>query len=306
MRNLADLDAFRAVAAARSYRGAARTRGVSASALSAAIRRLEVDLGVRLLNRTTRSVTPTEAGRQLLAHLAPALDEVDLALDALNGLKDSPTGTLRLNVPGIVARLILPDLVGPFLASHPGITLQVIVEDSVIDVLAAGFDAGVRYDERLDQDMIAVPLGPRHQRYAAAAAPAYLARHGSPDHPRALMHHQAVVHRFPSGAQLAWEFERAGETIRVTPPQRLVTSSSDIELAGALAGLGIIYIFEELIAPDFATGRLVPVLADWWFRFTGPFLYYPSRRQMPAALRAFVDYLKSRPDPSGMMAEKAH
>ena len=180
--NLADLEAFAAVARHRSFRGTAKRRGVSASTLSEAVRRLEARLGVRLLNRTTRSVTPTEAGARLLERLAPALGEVSAALDAMNGFRDSPTGTLRLNVPTIVARLILPPIIEGFLKAHPGVTCEIAAEDSFVDVLAAGFDAGVRYDERLEQDMIAVPIGPRVQRFAAAAvtaSPAASPRPGS-------------------------------------------------------------------------------------------------------------------------------
>src|ERR1700755_3314919 len=182
--DLADLDAFTAVARSRSFRGAATVRGVSASALSEAVRRLEARLGLRLLNRTTRSVTPTEAGTQLLERLAPALSEVSAAIDAVNKFRNSPTGTLRLNVPGIVAQLFLPPIVERFLRAHPGIVVEVTADDSFIDVVAAGFDAGVRYDERLEQDMIAVPIGPRTQRYAAGAAPSYLDKHGPPQPPR--------------------------------------------------------------------------------------------------------------------------
>ncbi len=167
--DLADLDAFTAVARHRSFRGAATVRGTSASTLSEAVRRLETRLGVRLLNRTTRSVTPTEAGARLLERLVPALSEVAAAVDAVNGFRDSLTGTLRLNVPTAVARLILPPIVEGFLKANPGITIEISTEDSFIDVLAAGFDAGIRYEERLEQDMIAVPIGPRIQRYAAAA-----------------------------------------------------------------------------------------------------------------------------------------
>src|SRR5712691_9716819 len=193
--DLTDLDAFAAVARHRSFRGAATVRGTSASTLSEAVRRLETRLGVRLLNRTTRSVTPTEAGTRLLERLVPALGEVTAAVDAVNGFRDSPTGTLRLNVPTAVARLILPPIVEGFLKANPGITIEITAEDSFIDVLAAGFDAGIRYDERLEQDMIAVPIGPRIQRYAAAAAPGYLAAHGRPDHPKDLLGHACIRHR---------------------------------------------------------------------------------------------------------------
>lgn len=293
--DLADLDAFAAVARQRSFRGAAVARGVSASALSEAVRRLEARLGVRLLNRTTRSVTPTEAGARLLDRLAPALGEVAAALDEVNSFRDTLRGTLRLNVPTIVARAVLPPIAVGFLAAHPGVTLEVTAEDTFVDVLAEGCDAGVRYDERLEKDMIAVPIGPRVQRFVGGAAPAYLARAGRPAHPRDLMNHACIRHRFRSGALATWEFERDGELVRVNPPGPLVANLLDMELAAAVAGLGIIFTFEEMLAPALASGALEPVLEPWWQSFSGPFLYYPSRRHMPAPLRAFVDYIRALP-----------
>jgi DNA-binding transcriptional LysR family regulator len=295
--DLADLEAFAAVARARSFRSVARLRGVSASSLSEALRRLEARLGVRLLNRTTRSVTPTEAGQRLLERLSPALSEVAAALDAVNGFRDSPTGTLRLNVPTAVARLVLPPIIGPFLAAHPGIALEVTTEDSFVDVLAAGFDAGVRYDERLEKDMIAVPIGPRAQRFMVAAAPAYLAAHGRPSHPTDLLNHACIRHRFASGVMHPWEFERDGEIVKITPTARVIANNIDLEISAAIQGLGLIATFEGFIEPELKSGALVPVLDDWLQPFSGPFLYYQSRRHMPAPLRAFVDFIKKRPSP---------
>jgi len=290
--DLADLDAFAAVARAGGFRSAAALRGVSASSLSEALRRLEARLGVRLINRTTRSVTLTEAGARLFERLTPALGEVGAALDAVNSFRDSPVGTLRLNVPTVVARIVLPPLVARFLAAHPGIILEVTAEDTFIDVLAAGFDAGVRYDERLQRDMIAVPIGPRTQRYVVAASPAYLARRGRPAHPRDLLEHACIRHRFASGVALSWEFERDGEVIRVVPHGPLVANSGELEVAAAVDGLGIVCTFEGFIAAELASGALEPVLESWLPPFSGPFLYYHSRRQMPGPLRAFVDFLK--------------
>jgi DNA-binding transcriptional LysR family regulator len=298
--DLADLDAFAAVARTRSFRGAATVRGVSASALSEAVRRLEARLGLRLLNRTTRSVTPTEAGTQLLERLAPALSEVSAAIDAVNKFRNSPTGTLRLNVPGIVAQLFLPPIVERFLRAHPGIVIEVTADDSFIDVVAAGFDAGVRYDERLEQDMIAVPIGPRVQRFAVAAAPAYLAAHGRPKHPKDLLAHACIRHRFPSGATPPWEFERKGKIVRVTPSGPLIANTLELKLSAAIAGLGIVHSFEEHLAASIARRELEPVLEDWWQNFSGPFLYYAGRRHLPAPLRAFIDFVKVQPqDRSG-------
>ena len=290
--DLADLDAFAAVARASGFRAAAITRGVSASSLSEALRRLETRLGVRLVQRTTRSVTLTEAGSRLLERLAPALGEVGAAVDAVNSFRDSPIGTLRLNVPTVVARIVLPALVTRFLRQHPDIVLEVTAEDTFIDVLAAGFDAGVRYDERLERDMIAVPIGPRQQRYAAAASPAYFAAHGRPAHPRELLDHACIRHRFTSGAALSWEFERDGEVVKVVPQGPLVSSNGDLEIAAAIDGLGILCTFEGFIAAELASGALERVLDDWLPPFSGPFLYYHSRRHMPGPLRAFVDFLK--------------
>lgn len=291
--DLSDLGALVAVAHTRSFRAAAAIRGVSASSLSEAIRRLEARVGVRLLNRTTRSVTPTEAGTQLLERLDPALGEIAGALDALNNFRDSPTGTLKLNVPIIVAQKILPPIINRFLAAHPGITLEISAIDTFIDVLAAGFDAGIRYDESIERDMIAIPIGPRTQRFVLAAAPSYLAANRTPQHPRDLLDHSCIRHRFASGVIPSWEFERNGKVVKITPRGRLIASTAEMEIGAAVAGLGVICTFEEYLSNAFQSGDLVPVLEQWWQEFTGPRLYYPSRRHMPAPLRAFVDFIKS-------------
>ncbi|MQX79782.1 LysR family transcriptional regulator [Sinorhizobium medicae] len=296
---LADLDAFAAVARERSFRTAARKRGVSASALSEALRRLEAKLGVRLLNRTTRSVTPTEAGKRLLERLTPALGEIAGALDQVASERDSPAGTLRLNVPTIVARVILPPLVGRFMKAHPAITLEVTAEDGFIDVLAAGFDAGVRYEERVEKDMIAIPLGPRVQRYITAAAPDYLARRGEPQHPRDLLEHATVRHRFQNGVMLPWEFGEGDATIIIAPPSTVLANTIELEISAAVDGLGVIRTFEEFLKPEIEAGRLITVLDAWETSFPGPFLYYAGRRHLPAPLRAFVDFLKSEQRQAG-------
>ena len=294
--DLGDLNAFVAVARARGFREGARAIGASASGLSEAVRRLEGQLGVRLLNRTTRSVVPTEAGERLLERLGPALTEVDEALDVVNGFRDRPAGSLRLNVPVSAARLVLPAIVPPFLAAYPDIRLVVIAEDSFVDVLAAGCDAGIRYDERLEQDMIAVPIGPRVQRFAAAASPGYLDRHGRPAHPRDLLSHACLRGRFASGSMMPWEFERDGEVVRVDPGGPLLVQvgpATDLAVDAAVAGTGVVYLFEDWLRPHLDRGALEPILQSWWPRFSGPFLYYPGRRLMPAPLRAFVDFIKA-------------
>lgn len=294
--DLADLNAFIAVARAKGFRDAARATGVSASGLSEAVRRLEAQLDVRLLNRTTRSVVPTEAGSRLLERLSPALTEVELALDAVNDFRNRPAGRLKLNVPVSAARLVLPTIVPAFLSAYPGIQMEIIAEESLVDVLAAGCDAGIRYDERLEQDMIAVPIGPRVQRFAAAAAPSYLDKRGRPDHPSQLLQHDCLRMRFGGRAVQPWEFKRNGETVRIEADGPLLVERSggvDLIVDAARAGSGIAYMFEDWLRPHLATGALEAVLEPWWPSFSGPFLYYPGRRLVPPPLRAFIDYIKN-------------
>jgi DNA-binding transcriptional LysR family regulator len=295
--DLGDLTAFVAVARSGGFREAARASNASASSLSEAVSRLEARIGVRLLNRTTRRVATTEAGARLLDRLRPALGEVEAALDVVNAFRDRPAGTLRLNVPVSAARLVLPRIVPPFLAAYPDIRLEVVAEESFVDLLAAGCDAGIRYDERLEQDMIAIPIGPREQRFATAAAPSYLKRHGRPEHPRDLLDHACLRARFPSGAMPSWEFERDGKAVKIDPTGPLIVNAggaSDLAVDAAVAGIGIITLFEDWLRPYLASGALEPVLEPWWLRFSGPFLYYPGRRYLPAPLRAFVDFIRSR------------
>lgn len=295
---LGDLSAFVAVARAGGFREGARLSGASASGLSDAVRRLEAQLGVRLLNRTTRSVVPTEAGRGLFDRLMPALSEMEAALDVVNVFRERPAGTLRLNVPVSAARLVLPQIVPAFLEAYPDIQMEVITEESFVDVIAAGCDAGIRYDERLSPDMIAVPIGPRIQRFALGASGAYLDRRGRPDHPRDLLAHACLRSRFSSGVETVWEFEREGETVVVEPTGPLLVTAgggSDLAVNAAIAGTGIVALFEDWLRPHFDSGALERVLEPWWPSFSGPFLYYPGRRLVPAPLRAFIDFVKSSP-----------
>lgn len=297
---LADLEAFVAVARAGGFRDASRVSGLSASGLSEAVRRLETRLGVRLLHRTTRSVTTTEAGERLLGRLGPALGEVEEALGVVDAFRDRPAGTLRLNVAVSAARLILPSIVPAFLTAYPEIRLEVMTEESFVDVLAAGCDAGIRYGERLEQDVIAVPIGPRVQRSAAAASPAYLDRCGRPEHPRDLLAHACLRNRFASGASASWEFERDGEVLMVEPSGPLVVQAgggSDLAIAAAAAGTGIVYLFEDWLRPQIDSGALEPVLETWWPSFPGPFLYYSGRRLVPPPLRALVDFIRANGTP---------
>ncbi len=297
--DLTDLSAFVAVARAGGFRDAARASGISASSLSEAVRRLEENLGVRLLNRTTRSVSPTEAGARVLERLTPALAEVQAALDGVNAFRDRPAGTLRLNVPASFGRSVLPAILAGFMNTYPDIQVELVIEDGFVDLLAAGSDAGVRYDERLERDMVAVPIGPRVQRFATAASPSYLQARGHPEHPRDLLEHSCLRGQFAGGALSTWEFERDGEIIRIDPVARLTVrpgAAADVLISAAIDGLGVIYLFEERLRPAIEDGRLVPVLEPWWQSFSGPFLYFPSRRLLPAPLRAFVDFIKTPRD----------
>jgi DNA-binding transcriptional LysR family regulator len=295
--DIQDLLAFVAVVNAGGFREGARLSGKSASSLSDAVRRMESRLGVRLLNRTTRSVVPTEAGARLMERIVPALGEVESALDVVNDFRDRPSGTLRLNVPVSAARLILPEIITPFLQAHPDIRMEVITEESFVDMLAAGCDAGIRYDDRLEQDMIAVPIGPRVQRFATAASPAYLDARGRPEHPRDLLNHSCLRGKFPSGSVPLWEYERDGEEVCVDPTGPLtvrIGGAVDLSVQTAIDGLGIVSLFEDWLRPHLDSGALEPVLEPWWPRFSGPFLYYPGRRYVPSPLRAFLDFIQRR------------
>lgn len=292
-----DLLAFVAVVNARGFREAARLSGKSASSLSDAIRRMEARLGVRLLNRTTRSVAPTEAGARLMERIVPALGEVESALDVVNDFRDRPSGTLRLNVPVSAARLVLPSIITPFLQTYPDIRLEVVTEEIFVDMLAAGCDAGIRYDERLEQDMIAVPIGPRFQRFATAASPAYLQARGRPEHPRDLLAHACLRGKFPSGVIPLWEYERDGDIVKVDPTGPLtvrIGGAFDLTVQAAIDGLGVVHLFEDWLRPHLDSGALEPILEPWWQRFTGPYLYYPGRRYLPSPLRAFIDFINTR------------
>jgi len=287
------LDSFAAIARHRNFRRAATERGVSASTLSQTLRELEARMGVRLLNRTTRSVALTDAGAALLNRLQPALAEIGEAVAEARSAQAEPQGPLRINAPEPAVELVLAPLVGEFLANHPAVRLEITAETSLVDIVAAGFDAGVRWGESLAQDMIAVSLGPP-QRFVVAGTPELIARAGAPAHPRDLLNLPCLRQRWPSGAEPAWEFEKNGEAVRVSPGGPLASTNSELLRRAALDGVGFIATFDGYAEPHLANGRLIEVLADWSEVFPGPFLYYPSRRTMPSPLRAFVDFVQAR------------
>ena len=287
----AELRAFAAVVRQGSFTRAAERLGVSPSALSQTIRALEDRLGQRLLNRTTRSVAPSAAGQALAERLLPVLDDLDRVVDAALAEAGEVSGPLRLNVLR-VAIPPLAELLPGFLARHPRVTVQFEASDALVDIVAQGFDAGIRLAERLEGDMIAVPFG-GPLRVAVVAAPSYLAGRDLPLHPRDLERHECLVSLAPStGTPYRWELDKDGVELRIPVTGRLVGSDLRMRLAACLAGVGIGYFFETEVAEAIADGRLVRLLEDWTPPFPGCYLYYPSRRNQSPPLRAFIDYLK--------------
>ena len=285
------MNAFVAVAERRSFAKAAVQLGISRSRLSETISGLEARLGVRLLNRTTRSVAPTAAGERLLARLRPLLDDFAVVLDSINAFRDKPAGLLRLTVPPPVATLMLAPLLARFLAQYPMIELEISVDAALTDIVAGRFDAGIRAGERLERDMIAVRIG-EEIRGVVVAAPDYLARQPRPTTPRDLQTHNCIRFRFPSGVIVPWQFEKKGKKVEVAVEGRLTVNDLDLAIRAALDGVGVLYTALGYAAPEIKAGRLVPLLEDWRTRSAAIFLYYPSRRQVPAPLQAFIEFLR--------------
>jgi DNA-binding transcriptional LysR family regulator len=288
---LSQLAVLATVAAHRSFRAAAKELAIAPSAVSHAISSLEESLGVRLLARTTRSVAPTEEGQRLLERLRPALDEIGIALEAVIDARDRPAGNLRITAPRFASDILLGPRIGDFLNAYPDITLEIANEDGFIDIVDQGFDAGIRMEESLDADMIAVRISPE-MRTVIAASPAYFATHPIPVHPRDLVAHRCIKRRFSNGTIYRWEFDKDGEALVVAVGGPLVVSEDRLALLAALNGAGLAYLFNMRVDDEVAGGRLVRVLEDWCQPYPGPFLYYPSRRQLRPALRAFIDFFK--------------
>ncbi len=289
-----DLAVFLDICETGGFRKTAKRLGLSPSSVSERVKRLEQQIGVPLLTRTTRSVSPTDAGRSLAERLLPLYAEARAALQDAASSQAETRGLLKLNVTGAVMVDILPPLVEGFLEKHPGVRIEFVVEDRLVDAVAAGCDAGIRYGEHLAQDVIAVPLGPARQRAALAASPSYLASGKRLRHPSDVLDHECIRLRFSSGAYVMWEFEREGEALAVDPQGRLVVGVDAAAAAIDFArhGCGLIYTFENWRQPHFDSGDLEPVLPEWWTSFDGPRLYF-SRRFMPAPLRAFIDFVAS-------------
>lgn len=288
----AELTTFLAIARHRSFRSAAVELGVSASALSHALRNIEERLDLRLVNRTTRSVALTEAGERLFARVSPAFQDIDDALEDLNTFRGKPAGTLRFNAARQSAQLVLLPIVTRFQKAYPEISVEIVVNDGLVDMVSAGFDAGIRFGETIAADMIAVPIGPR-QRSAVVASPAFFKTHKPPQTPRGLKDLPCIRFRFWGGALYRWEFERGGVELEIDVAGPLTLNDQDLMVDAALDGAGLAYVFEKQVEDLIAKKKLVRVLADWCPAYPGFFMYYPSRRQLPAALRAFVDFVKA-------------
>lgn len=288
--DLAGLTLFAEVVARGGFRGAAKAIGISPSAVSHGIGSLEKRLGVRLLNRTTRSIAPTEAGLNLLARLRPALSDIDAALAGLSEARDEPAGILRLTTPQSAAQLLLIPHVGRFAERYPGITLDLHIDNSLIDIVANLFDAGIRLGESLEQDMIAVRIG-TDMRGVVVASPGYLSSAGVPLSPGDLQRHNCINLRFPDGIY-RWELEKDGGPIEVEVHGSVVLNDGGLMVEAARAGAGLAYVFEDRVKEDLAAGRLVSVLDAWCPSYPGFFLYYPRQRHMRPALRAFIDFVR--------------
>jgi DNA-binding transcriptional LysR family regulator len=289
----AEMNAFVAIAERCSFARAAVHLGVSRSALSETIRGLEDKLGVRLLNRTTRSVALTEIGERLLAELRPALDGFDAALESINVFRDKPGGHLRLTVPRPAVKLVIEPILAKFMAAYPAITLEIITDSALTDIVRDRFDAGIRPGHRVERDMIAVRVG-EDARHTVVASPDYLRRHPVPRVPNDLHAHNCIRYRFAGGTIPNWAFERRGKSLEVMVKGNLIVSDGDLAVRAALDGIGIARLPLNTVEADIGRKRLVPLLADWAPRSVGFYLYYPSRRQTPAALKAFIDFIKAQ------------
>jgi DNA-binding transcriptional LysR family regulator len=288
---LSQLAVLAAVAEGGGFRRAARELGVAPSAVSHAVSALEESLGIRLLARTTRSVAPTEEGRRLLESLKPALGEIGAALDALVENRYRPAGPLRITMPRLACEHLVAPRLGDFIALYPEIELEIVARDQFEDIVAQGFDAGLRLGEHLEADMIAVKASPLW-RASVVAAPSYFQDRPLPRHPRDLLDHRCIRRRFSSGSIYRWEFEKDGKTLAADISGPLILPEDRLILVACLAGAGLAQLFDARVDDYVTEGRLIRVLEDWCPPFDGFYIYYPSRRQMRPALRAFVDFFK--------------
>ena len=289
--DLSVLTAFVAIAEERSFTKAAKRLGVSPSAMSHAMRDLEEDVGVRLLSRTTRSVAPTEAGEQLLARLRPALTDVQDAVNQLSGLRDKPAGRVRLLVPRLAGTTVLGPKLAKFTRDCPDVVLDITADDSRLDIVAGGFDAGIHFGEYIQKDMIAVRVSQDH-RAAIVGTPEYFKSHPKPKTPHDLLKHRCINFRHGSAGLYRWEFDKGKKSLSVSVHGPLIVDDVETLVRAAIDGVGLAFVSDERVAAQLESGELIRVLDDWCQPFPGFFLYYPSRRQQPAALSALINALR--------------
>ncbi|MGH6615414.1 LysR family transcriptional regulator [Sphingomonas sp.] len=289
--NLSQLSIFVAVAGARGFRDAGRRLNLSSSAISQSIARLEKSLGTRLFERSTRSVQLSPEGEQLFAEVAPALTRIDAALDASRTKPGSIHGRLRITAPRICAVHLLKDRLNAFTRSYPLVELEINVDDDAVDIIRAGFDAGIRLYEQLERDTIAVPIG-GSQRMIAVASPDFIEKYGRPAHPRDLLEMPCIALRLQSGRLYSWEFEKDGTALSVAVHGPLTVNDDDLALAACRDGTGVAFLFEETVREDVATGRLITLLDDWTRPFSGFYLYHTGHRHVRPPLRAFIDWMR--------------
>jgi len=289
--DLSTLAAFLAVAEERSFTRAAKRLGVSPSAMSHAMRGLEEDIGVRLLSRTTRSVAPTEAGEQLRARLRPALTDVRDALDQLSGLRDKPAGRVRLLIPRLAGTTVLGPKLATFTRDYPDVVLDITADDSRLDIVAGGFDAGIHFGEYIQKDMIAVRVSKDH-RAAIVGAPGYFKSHSKPKTPHDLLKHRCINFRHGNAGVYRWEFDKGKKSLSVAVNGPLIVDDVETVVRAAMDGIGLAFVSDERVTPQLESGELIRVLEDWCQPFPGFFLYYPSRRQQLAALSALINTLR--------------
>ncbi|MHB8354224.1 MAG: LysR family transcriptional regulator [Burkholderiales bacterium] len=288
-----ELKAFMAVVESGNFARAAATLSMAPSTLSQTMRALEARLGVRLLHRTTRSLSLTEAGERLLGRIRPAFEALGAAVESINDFRDTPMGTLRLSVSTVPAQLILAPMLKDFLALYPAIHLDITVDNTSSELVMGRFDAGIRYGRRIAQDMLLVPAS-APSRIIATASPDYLARHPQPKTPQELQHHACIRYRLANQQVVPWEFERHKKKIEMVVNGPLIVNDVDLMIKAAVAGVGIGYVVEAYIAEELRQGRLVAMLTDWSPPYHAYYLYYASRHQLPAPLRAFIQFLRER------------
>ncbi|HEY3917624.1 MAG TPA: LysR family transcriptional regulator [Stellaceae bacterium] len=286
-----ELSAFIVVAEQRNFTRAAKQLGIAPATLSQTIRALEERLGVRLLNRTTRSVAPTEAGEKLLLRLRPVIDDYEAAIESVNEFRDKPAGLLRLTVAPPAAQTVLAPILAKFLAQYPDIRLEVSTDSANIDIVALQFDAGIRASDRIDRDMIAVKITDEWQT-AVVGAPSYLAQRGKPKAPEDLLAHNCIRIRLPNGAMLPWRFQGNDKAFTITVTGSLILNDPSLIAPAILDGVGLAQLPRPFVAASIASGKLVSLIEEWQPRGAPFALYYPSRRQTPAALQVLIDFLR--------------